>query len=53
MFRDVMGAVTLTLIIAAISAAIYRGDKTAAIVGKLGESFSGIIEAATLQSKGQ
>lgn len=51
MIRDVIGVLTLIVVVAGVSAAIARGQNTAAIIGKFGESFAGVIRAATLQGE--
>lgn len=47
MSRDILGIATAVLVLAGITVAIVNGDKTASIIGKVGESFSGVVRAAT------
>lgn len=49
MIRDVIGVLSLVVIVAGVSAAIVRGDQTAKVIGKSGEAFASIVKAATLQ----
>lgn len=47
--RDIIGVATAIVVVAGISAAIVRGRETAGIIGAIGESFTNVIRAATLQ----
>ena len=50
MVRDIFGVATAVLVLAGITVAIVNGGETANIIGKVGESFSGVVKAATLQA---
>lgn len=47
--REGFGLATLIVVVAAISAAIVRGDSTARLISAAGAAFSGLVRTATLQ----
>lgn len=47
--KDVAGIAVAIIVLAGISVALTQGTNTAAIIGKIGESFSSVVKAATLQ----
>lgn len=47
--RDILGIATAFVVLAGISVAIVNGSQTANIIGKVGDSFSTVVKAATLQ----
>lgn len=48
-FRDIIGVATAIIVLAGITVAIKNGTDTANIIGKVGDSFSSVVRAATLQ----
>lgn len=47
--RDIIGVAVGVLILAGFTVAITNGEDTAKVIGKVGESFSNVVKAATLQ----
>lgn len=47
--RGIFGIMTTVLVLAGVSVAIINGDMTARILTAAGESFGGVVKAATLQ----
>lgn len=47
--RDIMGIAVAVIVLAGISVAIVNGEQTASIIGHIGDSFSTVVKAATLQ----
>lgn len=45
--KDIVGVAVAVLVLAGLTVAIVNGDKTAAIVGEVGKSFSSVVTAAT------
>jgi uncharacterized membrane protein len=52
MFKDLIGLATMVVVVAGLSAALYRGQATAQVIGAIGTSFTNAIGAATLSSAG-
>jgi len=48
---EIIGVAAAIVVLAGVSVAIINGDKTAKVVGAMGNAFSGSIRAATLQGK--
>lgn len=49
MTRDFLGIGVAVLVLAGLTVAIVNGSNTANIIGQVGQSFSSVIKAATLQ----
>lgn len=49
MVRDIVGVATAIVIVAGLTAAVVNGRQTAAVIGAIGDAFSGSIRAATMQ----
>lgn len=45
--RDIIGLGTAVLVLAGITVAIVNGDKTARIIGTVGNSFANVVTSAT------
>lgn len=49
---SIIGLGALVIVVAGLSAALYRGEATARVIGSIGTSFSQVIGAATLSGAG-
>lgn len=47
--RDIIGVATAIVVLAGVSVAIANGGNTAKVIEAFGNSFGGVIKAATLQ----
>lgn len=48
---EIIGVMAAIVVLAGFSVAIVNGDKTAKVVGSMGNAFTGSIRAATLQGR--